>query len=183
MEDLIPLKYRTPALAILEKISGKLRGFFRGQLVVGSILAIIYFIGLVLVGTPYALILALVGGYGQIIPYMGIILAMIPAILLSLVKYGDLIHPLMAAGVYVIGQMLEGIVITPRVMAGKVGLHPVVVILSILVFGKLLGFLGILIAVPLTTVLIVLLQEALGRYKASSLYRAKTLDLTDGGGG
>jgi len=183
MEDLIPLHYRTTTLDIVEKVNLKLRGFFRGQLVVGTILAVIYFVGLTLVGVPYALLLALVGGYGQIIPYMGIVLAMIPAVLLALVKYGDFIHPLLAAAVYVIGQMLEGAVITPRVMAGKVGLHPVVIILSVLIFGKTLGFLGILIAVPLTTALIVLLQEVLVRYKKSSLYSPKALDYPGAGSG
>jgi predicted PurR-regulated permease PerM len=179
MEDLVPLQYRSNILQIIGKMNDKLRGFFRGQLVVGTILTAFYFVGLLLVGVPYALLLALVGGYGQIIPYMGIILAMIPAMLLALVKYGDLTHPLLAGGVYVLGQMLEGTVITPRVMADKVGLHPVVVILSILVFGKILGFLGILIAIPLTTVLLVLLQEILHKYKHSELYGTPTFELSE----
>jgi predicted PurR-regulated permease PerM len=147
-----------------------------------TILAVFYLIGLTLVGVPYAVLLGLVGGYGQIIPYMGLILAMFPAMLLALLKYGDLLHPLLAGVVYVVGQMLEGSVITPRIMSGKVGLHPVVVIISILVFGKILGFLGILIAVPLTTVLLVLLQEVFIRYKKSSLYRPTTLDVSGGTG-
>lgn len=175
-EELIPVSHRATVLDVAAKINGKLRGFFRGQLLVGTILAVIYFIGLALVGVPYALLLALVGGYGQIIPYMGLILAMLPAMLLALVKHGDFVHPLLAAMVYVFGQTMEGMIITPRVMADKVGLHPVVVILSILIFGKLLGFLGILVAVPLTTVLLVLLQEALVRYKDSRFYQPEMPD-------
>ncbi len=175
-EELIPLKHRPTVLDVLGKINGKLRGFFRGQLVVGTILSVFYFVGLLLIGVPYALLLALIGGYGQIIPYMGLILALFPAMLLALIKYGDFIHPLLAGLLYAVGQALEGSIITPRVMSGKVGLHPVVIILSVLVFGKIMGFIGILVAVPLATVLLVLLQELLARYKKSSLYTSASID-------
>jgi predicted PurR-regulated permease PerM len=91
-------------------------------------------------------------------------------VLFALIEHGDVAHPLAALAVIALGQTLEGFVITPRIMSEKVGLHPVVIILAILVFGKLLGFLGVLFAVPLAAALKVLLEEALRRYKQSALF-------------
>jgi predicted PurR-regulated permease PerM len=163
-------------LEIIRKIDVKLRGFFRGQIVVGTILSGIYVIGFSIVGVPFGLVLALIGGYGQIVPYMGTALAIVPATLLTLIKFKDFIHPLGAILVFVVGQMLEGTVITPRVMGDKIGLHPVAIILAVLAFGKLLGFLGILVAVPLAAVIMVLLSEIMTRYKKSSLFATQTND-------
>ena len=168
--ELIPPAYKEKILEIVEKIDGNLRAFFRGQIVVCTFLAVFYFIGLSLLGVPYALPIALAGGYGQIVPYLGTALAVLPAAAFALIKFGDWFHPLGALGVIALGQILEGFVITPRIMSEKVGLHPVVIILAILVFSQLLGFLGILFAVPMAAVLKVLLDEALARYKQSSLF-------------
>lgn len=168
--ELIPPAYKENIVAIAEKIDANLRGFFRGQIIVCTFLAAFYFIGLSLLRIPYALPIALAGGYGQIVPYMGTALAVLPASLLAMLKFGDVFHPLGALAVIALGQTLEGFVITPRIMSEKVGLHPVIIILAILVFGKLLGFLGVLFAVPIAAVLKVLLEEGLTRYKQSSLF-------------
>jgi len=168
--ELIPPARKESILSVVEKIDANLRAFFRGQIIVCTFLAAFYFAGLTIVGVPYALPIALAGGYGQIVPYLGTALAVLPAVLFALIEHGDLAHPLAALAVIALGQTLEGFVITPRIMSEKVGLHPVVIILAILIFGKLLGFLGVLFAVPLAAALKVLLEEALGRYKQSSLF-------------
>jgi predicted PurR-regulated permease PerM len=171
-EGLIPLTRKESFLGIMKKIDANLKSFFRGQLITCTILAIIYSVGLSIVGVPFALLIGILGGYGQIVPYMGTALAVVPAVLLALIEFGDFVHPLLAAMVFVVGQTLEGFVITPKIMGQTVGLHPVVIILAILVFGTLLGFLGILVAVPLAAVLKVVLGEAVARYKRSGLFSA-----------
>ncbi len=174
--DILPTVYRGPVLEVVHKIDVKLRGFFRGQIVVATILTGIYVIGFSIVGTPFALLISFVGGYGQIVPYLGTAISIVPATLLTLIKYKDFIHPLCAVLVFVVGHSLESTIITPRVMGDKIGLHPVAIIIAILAFAKLLGFLGILVAVPLAAVVMVLLTEVMARYKQSSLYSNQTDD-------
>ena len=170
MRDLIPPAYKEKTFEIAGKIDDNLRAFFRGQIIVCTFLAVFYFIGLSLLGVPYALPIALAGGYGQIVPYLGTALAVLPAAVFALIKFGDWLHPLAALGVIALGQTMEGFVITPRIMSEKVGLHPVVIILAILVFSQLLGFLGVLFAVPIAAILKVLVDDAVARYKDSSLF-------------
>jgi predicted PurR-regulated permease PerM len=172
--DILPAVYREPVLGVMHKIDVKLRGFFRGQVVVGTILAGIYVIGFAIVGVPFALILALVGGYGQIVPYMGTALAIVLRLLTLVSSKTSSIR--LALLVFVIGQSPRGHSRRSRVMGDKIGLHPVAIILAILVFGKLLGFLGILVAVPLASVIMVLLSEVMTRYKQSSLFSNQTDD-------
>jgi predicted PurR-regulated permease PerM len=156
VKQLIPSARKEYILSIMEKIDANLKSFFRGQLITCTILAVLYSIGLTVVGVPFALPIAILGGYGQVVPYLGTALAIAPAALLALIEFGDFVHPLAAVMVFAVGQTLEGFVIT------------------ILVFGNLLGFLGVLLAVPLAAVLKVLLGEALARYKRSSLFSTQT---------
>ena len=169
-KELVPPGRKQSVLGIMEKIDLNLKSFFRGQLIVCTILAVIYAIGLSIVGVPFALLIAIAGGYGQIVPYLGTAIGIVPAAVLALIAFGDIIHPLGAVVVFAIGQTLEGFFITPKIVGDKVGLHPVVIILAILIFGKLLGFLGVLFAVPLAAVVKVMLGEALARYKQSALF-------------
>jgi predicted PurR-regulated permease PerM len=170
MRELVPPAYKEKTLEIVGKIDENLRAFFRGQIVVCTFLAVFYFIGLSLLGVPYALPIALAGGYGQIVPYLGTALAVLPAAVFALIEFGDWFHPFGALAVIALGQTMEGFVITPRIMSEKVGLHPVVIILAILVFSQLLGFLGVLFAVPIAAILKVLVEDAVARYKQSSLF-------------
>ncbi len=173
-EDLVPPARKEPILDLVGKIDANLKSFFRGQLLVCTILTVVYLVGLTIVGVPFALPIAIVGGYGQIVPYLGTALAILPAALVALVEYADFWHPVGAVAVFVIGQVLEGTIITPKIMGEKVGLHPVVVILAILAFSQLMGFLGLLLAVPLAAVLKVMAVEAYHRYKRSGLYTSHT---------
>jgi predicted PurR-regulated permease PerM len=108
----------------------------------------------------------------SVIPYMGLILGIVPALLLAFSAHGDWLHPLLVVVVFVVAQLLEGNLITPRIVGEKVGMHPVTVIVSLLVFGELFGFVGLLLAVPVTAVGMVFLRDAVEKYKAGAAPRA-----------
>ena len=170
-EELLPASKKEKISGIISKIDGNLKAFFRGQMAVCTILSIIYGIGLTVIGIPMSFLLALVGGFGNMIPYVGIGLGLIPAIILAFIQFQDFTHVLLVVLVFGIGQFLEGTVITPKIVGDKLGLHPVAIILAILICGQILGFLGLLLAVPIASVVKVLFDEGILRYKNTKLYK------------
>ena len=169
--ELLPQRYVDQVTRIFRKIDSQLRGFMRGQALVCLALAIIYSTGLVLSGVPFGLALGRFGGAASFVPYLGIILTAVPAGLLCIVQQGGIdIHLLGVVATFVVGQMLESTVITPRVVGEQVGLGPVWVILAVLVFGNAFGFVGLLLAVPTAATLKVLISEGIEVYRSSSLY-------------
>ena len=170
-EELLPASKKEKISGIISKIDGNLKAFFRGQMAVCAILSIIYGIGLTVIGIPMSFLLALVGGFGNMIPYVGIGLGLIPAIILAFIQFQDFTHVLLVVLVFGIGQFLEGTVITPKIVGDKLGLHPVAIILAILICGQILGFLGLLLAVPIASVVKVLFDEGILRYKNTKLYK------------
>lgn len=170
-EGLLPASKKEKISGIISKIDGNLKAFFRGQMAVCAILSIIYGIGLTVIGIPMSFLLALVGGFGNMIPYVGIGLGLIPAIILAFIQFQDFTHILLVVLVFGIGQLLEGTVMTPKIVGDKLGLHPVAIILSILICGQILGFLGLLLAVPIASVVKVLIDEGILRYKNTKLYK------------
>ena len=170
-EELLPASKKEKISGIISKIDGNLKAFFRGQMAVCAILSIIYGIGLTVIGIPMSFLLALVGGFGNMIPYVGIGLGLIPAIILAFIQFQDFTHILLVGLVFGTGQLLEGTVMTPKIVGDKLGLHPVAIILSILICGQILGFLGLLLAVPIASVVKVLIDEGILRYKDTKLYK------------
>jgi len=157
----LPLRYKDGVLRVAGKINSDLRSFFRGQLMVALILALIYFVGLLIAGIPYPLPVALIGGLGNFIPYLGTLLGISFGLVASLAVYGIDLHLVYVLIVFAVGQLLEGNLITPKIVGKSVGLNPVTVIFSIMIFGKLLGIFGVLFAVPLASSVRVLLGELL----------------------
>ena len=170
-EGLLPASKKEKISGIISKIDGNLKAFFRGQMAVCAILSIIYGIGLTVIGIPMSFLLALVGGFGNLIPYVGIGLGLIPAIILAFIQFQDFTHILLVVLVFGIGQLLEGTVMTPKIVGDKLGLHPVAIILAILICSQILGFLGLLLAVPIASVVKVLIDEGILRYKNTKLYK------------
>jgi len=160
---LLPARQKADIVRIARKIDEDLRSFFRGQLLVAMALTVIYLVGLLIAGVPYALPVALIGGIGNFIPYLGTFLGIFAGLGASIAVYGFDIHLLYVIIVFVIGQALEGNIITPKIVGRSVGLSPVSIILAILVFGKLLGFFGVLFAVPLASTVRVFAGELLPR--------------------
>jgi predicted PurR-regulated permease PerM len=169
--ELVPLGYRDKVFEVSAKIDGQLRSFLRGQMMVCVALGVMYFIGFRLSGVPFAFLIAVFGGVASFVPYLGLALTIGPAVLLCIVQHGGIdLHLLGVVMTFVIAQMLEGTVLTPRIVGDQVGLGPVWVILAVLVFGNALGFLGLLLAVPIAASLKVLIGEALAYYRASGLF-------------
>lgn len=147
-----------------------LSGFLRGQLTVCAILAVLYAAGFAVIGVPLAVVIGLAAGFLAIVPYMGNAVALGSALLLCLFEYGLDRHAVLVLVWYAIVQNLEGFVLTPRIVGGNIGLHPATVIVALLIGGDLLGFLGLLVAVPLAAVAQVFLKDLLRLYRESSLY-------------
>lgn len=170
-KELLPLSKREKVFGIINKIDENLKAFFRGQMTVCAILSIIYAIGLTIIGVPMSFLLAFVGGFGNMIPYIGFMLGIIPALFLAFIQFQDITHILLVGLVFGIGQFLEGTVITPKIVGGKLGLHPVAIILAILICGQILGFLGLLLAVPIASIVKVLIDEGILKYKDTKFFK------------
>ena len=165
-KDLLPTRYKDGILRVVGAIDRDLHAFFRGQILVALALGAIYSVGLLISGVDFAVLIGVVAGLANIVPYLGIAVGLVPALLFSLVPYHGVLAPIGVVATFIVGQTAEGLYLTPRIVGKNVGLHPVAVILAILVFGKLFGFLGVLFAVPLAAVLKVVLGELVRWYKA-----------------
>lgn len=170
-KELVPLRWRSTIFRIMGEIDGQVRGFLRGQMLVCLCLGVMYAAGLMVAGVPFALLIATFGAVASFIPYLGLALTIGPALILCFMQHGLDWHIGVAAGTFIFAQVLEGTVLTPKIVGEQVGLGPVWVILAVLVFGNALGFLGLLLAVPIAASLKVLVVELLNRYKSSPAYQ------------
>jgi predicted PurR-regulated permease PerM len=163
-----------PVVSRLARESDDVLGaFLRGQLSVMVALGIVYGVGLWLVGISVGPLIGMIAGLISFVPYLGAITGVVMAVIAALVQYQDFTHVALVLIVFAIGQSLEGYVLVPRLVGEKIGLHPVAVIFAVLAGGELFGFLGVLLALPVASVIMVLLRYAHERYTASELYRAE----------
>lgn len=168
--DLVPPRHRAKVGDVMGRIDAQLRGFMRGQLIVCACLAVMYSIGLVAFDVPFGLFLGLFGGAVSVVPYLGFVLTIGPAVLFTLLRHGVDYHLAGVVATFVVAQTLESNFLTPRVVGSQVGLGPVWVILAVMVFGSTLGFVGMLLAVPIAAVLKVLAEEGVAAYRRSSFF-------------
>ena len=156
---------------LFRQIDQALAGFVRGQLTVCGILAIYYSVGLMLTGLQFGLVVGALAGMVSFIPYIGAITGGVLAIGLALFQFwGSPIWIGAVVAVFVIGQMLEGNYLVPKLVGQSVGLHPVVLLFALSAFGTLFGFTGMLVAVPVAAALGVLFRFCIDQYKQSLLY-------------
>ena len=170
--DLVPPKRRAKVVQIASDIDSQLQAFFRGQLMVMTILAVIYTVGFLVCGVPFAIAIAIIGGMLNIVPYLGPLLTYIPVIMLTWMAHGFDWRVGGAILTIFLAQALESNVLTPNIVGSQVGLHPVWVILAVIVFSGAFGFVGLLLAVPIAATLKVLVVEAHAWYKASDYYQS-----------
>ncbi|MBQ2882237.1 MAG: AI-2E family transporter [Alphaproteobacteria bacterium] len=169
-ESLLPKKSKKGIIEGFKEIDKIIAGFIRGQLSVCLILGLFYSIGLKLVGLELGLLVGFIAGIISFIPYVGSITGFILGCVLAFAQYGDITHVLYVIAVFMLGQFIEGNFLTPKLVGESVGLHPVWVMFALLAGGVLLGFLGLMLAVPLAAIIGVLVRYGIKRYKQSSLY-------------
>ena len=157
-------------MKIISEIDLVLAEFLRGQLTLMVALATIYVVGLWAVGLELAFSIGTIAGMVSFVPYMGVIVGVLLASGAALLQYGDLWHLVAVAGVYGIGQTLEGMVLSPILVGERIGLHPVAVIFAIMAGGQLFGFVGVLLALPAAAAVVVVLRHSRDEYRRSSLY-------------
>ncbi len=170
LAEAIPPRHRGQVTGLFAEIDRVIKDFLKGQLTVSMILAVIYSIGLTIFAVPMGIVIGLVAGFANMIPYLGLAIGLIPALLLSWLDAHSVAHLIGVAGTFTVAQVLEGTVISPRVVGQKVGLHPVTVIVAILLGGHYFGFVGILAAVPAASVINVLTRHAYNWYIQSEYY-------------
>jgi predicted PurR-regulated permease PerM len=167
---LVPAPYQAAVEAKVSVINVLVAGFIRGQLIVAVLLGIFYAIGFSLIGIDMAIGIGILAGMLGIIPYVGSAVALALAAGLCVLEYGVDVHLLLVVGWYTLVQTLESLFLTPRIVGQSVGIHPVAVIVGLLIGGDLLGFLGLIVAVPATAIVQVFAKELLETYRASALY-------------
>jgi predicted PurR-regulated permease PerM len=169
--ELVPPKLRTVFDSFMEEADSVLGQYLRGQLLVMGVLAMYFSVALALFGFDLAVPVGVFTGLAFFIPYLGFGLGLLLAVLAGVLQFGGLYGVLVVAGVYGAGQLMESFYLTPRLVGERIGLHPLVVIFSLLAFGQLLGFIGILIALPASAVLLVGIRRLRARYMLSELYQ------------
>ncbi|MDZ4788245.1 MAG: AI-2E family transporter [Blastochloris sp.] len=162
--EYIPLhrsRLRDEIVVIIAEINKHMITFFRGQVIVALILGTMTGIGLSLFGLKYALLIGVISATFSIIPYLGVIISVVPALLIAFTQSGGSPGYLaLIAGVFVVVQVCEGTFISPKIMGDRTGLHPLTIIISILVWSIVLGgLLGAILAIPLTATLKVLMYR------------------------
>ena len=171
LRSLLPRQREEQVVGLAGECHEVLGAFLRGQLMVMLALGLIYSAGLMLVGLELGLLIGLLAGLAAIVPYMGFIIGIGAAIIAGLFQFGGDPYPLLAiVAVFMVGQALEGMVLTPLLVGDRIGLHPVAVIFAILAGGELFGFTGVLLALPVAAVIMVLLRHVHDLYKESDMY-------------
>ncbi|MCY1047028.1 AI-2E family transporter [Corallococcus sp. bb12-1] len=171
IKDLLPRRSVALVSQRFREVDEVLSAFVQGQLAVGAILSVIYAVGLSVARIDLAIAIGLIAGFGNMVPYLGTGIGVVLAMMGVLLSWQGPWQLAVVAATFVVGQMLEGFVITPRVVGEKVGLSAVAVILAVLAFGELFGFVGILLAVPASAILKVVLSVVIQRYRRTDLYK------------
>lgn len=151
-------EFRDELVFVIRSINGYLIAFFRGQVLVAICDGIMYTVGFIAIGLPYAVLLGVMASVLTLIPYLGAIVTCVAALVVAFVQFGDWLHPILVLGVFAVVQTIEGLVISPRIMGDRVGLHPLTIIIAVIAGTTLLGgLLGGILAIPLTAALRVLM--------------------------
>ena len=171
LANFIPPRLRAAFDSFTSEADAVLGQYLRGQLLVMIILAAFYSVGLALFGLDLALPIGVFTGLGVFVPYLGFGLGLVLAALAGLLQFASLKVVVMVAVVFGAGQVLESFYLTPRLVGERIGLHPLAVIFALLAFGQLLGFVGVLVALPASAVLLVAIRRLRSTYLASRLYQ------------
>lgn len=173
VKDLLPRHSKDLILELLKEIDQKLSGFVRGQITVAFFLGVSYAIALTIAGLKYGFMIGLLSGFLSIIPMVGSAVGLIISVAVAWFQSSDLLFVGIIGAIFIIGQLIEGNILTPKLVGDSVGLHPLWVFFALLAGGSVLGILGMFLAVPVAAVIGVLLGFAIKKYKQSSYYEEK----------
>ena len=154
IEKSVPIKHKKKFLKNAEDINHILASYFRGQFLVSFLLAIYYSVTFFLIDLNYSLFLGIFTGLLTFIPILGILISMVTSILLAFLQYFNFIYIIYVLSIFLIGQLLESYLLTPKIIGKKLGIHPAMIIFSVIVFGAVFGIVGIFFAIPLTSIFI-----------------------------
>jgi predicted PurR-regulated permease PerM len=172
IDHLLPREIEPDVAHIARESDEVLGAFLRGQLLVMIALGTIYAVGLWLVGVKFALLIGMIAGLLSFVPYLGTAVGVLIAGIAVMLQTHDPTQLLWVGLVFVVGQMLEGMVLTPYLVGDRIGLHPVTVIFAVMAGGQLFGFFGVLVALPVSAVIAVVIRDLQRRYLESHLYNA-----------
>ncbi len=171
VDDIVPLRQRATVRQLAREVDAAIAGFVRGQTAVCLILGSFYAVALSVSGLNFGVLIGLISGLITFIPYVGSLTGLVLALGVAVAQfwpaYGSI---LIVLGIFLVGQFLEGNVLSPKLVGQSVGLHPVWLIFALLAFGYLFGFVGLLVAVPMAATIGVLARFALRRYRDSAFY-------------
>ncbi|MCZ6605831.1 MAG: AI-2E family transporter [Alphaproteobacteria bacterium] len=170
IDDLLPRDHASVIREQVKKIDAKLAGFVRGQTMVAAIQGVFYAVALTLAGLDFGIVIGLGAGFASFIPYVGSIAGLVVSVGMAVLQFGDIVPIAIVAAIFFVGQIIEGNFLTPKLVGGQVGLHPVWMIFALLAGGALLGILGLLLAVPAAAAISVIVAFAIERYRASRLF-------------
>lgn len=168
--NMVPVVWHDSVTTMVREADEVLSAFLRGQFMVMLSLGVIYSAGLWLVGIQFALVLGVIAGLASIVPYLGFLVGIVISCAVAYAQYQEWTMLLWVALVFGIGQALESVLLTPVLVGDRIGLHPVAVIFALMAGGQLAGFVGVLLALPVSAVIMVFVRHAIARYRASQLY-------------
>jgi predicted PurR-regulated permease PerM len=172
VQALIPPRQRATVLGFLDECDVVLGQYLRGQVLVMVVLAVYFSVALALAGFDLALPVGVFTGLAFFIPYLGFGLGLVLALLAGALQFGGWYGVIAVVVIYGFGQVAESLFLTPRLVGERIGLNPLAVIFALLAFGHLFGFVGVLIALPVSAVLLVALRRAQSAYLSSRLYQS-----------
>ena len=171
VDSWVPRDWLSVVRRLADEMDSAIAGFVRGQGTICLILAIVYGGSLSLAGLNFGLLIGIVSGLVSFVPYLGSLLGLVLSVGVALVQFWpDYPWILLIAGIFFVGQIIDGYVLQPKLIGERVGLHPVWLMFALLAFGALFGFVGLLVAVPASASIAVLVRYAISRYLDSDLY-------------
>lgn len=175
VRSLIPADLRPSVKNFADAVDRTLKMVFKRQLMVSLILAVLYCVGFSIVGLKFSLAVGLITGLCRMVPYLDVIVGLLLSFIIIVTDptFAGLALPIGVAVVIAVVQLIDAMVITPRVIGDKVGLHPAVVIAAVMAFADWFGFVGVLIAIPVAAILKILIRESTAAYRQSNFYRGK----------
>ena len=175
VEEHIPERHRGTGVRLLNEIGEVVRGYVRGRFLIALIMAVFYAIGLLILGVPLWAAIGLIAGIMGIIPYIGVVTGFLLAVAFALLDGAGTLRITGILSIFVLAQLLEDYVLTPRIIGQKLEVHPMLVFIALIVAGDLFGLLGLVLAIPVLGVLKVLLRFMDELYLRSDFYTAPAL--------